>query len=124
MARYTVRIQGEITLPPEGTTTTVDEVADRICKEMAALAYNTRAEQRNAGIYDFSMTVSGVTPQDAVLEGSIVLRTAAHAAMVSTGDWPAPEEWEGFLLQRAVEAVELDEFDAAGHTSGHERIPA
>ena len=58
-------------------------------------------------VFQFTLRTDNESPVDAVLEGTSVIRAAAHAEGFFTQGWPQADEWHAYLKERSVEVVKV-----------------
>jgi hypothetical protein len=96
--RLTVQIVGE---PPEATP----QFAEQIFDELLTLQTQVdMAGPEEPNLYTFWVDVLADGPEQAVVAGGTLVRTAGHAAGGRTHAWPSPDAWPDYVRARQVEA--------------------
>jgi hypothetical protein len=93
-----------------GTDGTYGDFVDRFESELAKLAAHpnlTGSDAEGSLIACAVQVPDAASALDAVLIGTSMMRTAAHAAEALTHDWPRADEWPDWLHQKAIEAHEI-----------------
>ena len=75
-----------------------------------------------SGLFEATVTVEADSPFDALCQGCIIIKTAAHASGGSTGELEVPTEWPSWLHEVSLAADPV--LDDSAESNGEPSEPA
>ena len=108
--KYIVRVGLLIT--PEHVGDDVDAFTDQMMEQLAEL--NDEPDLGGSvasGHFDVSVTVESDAPFDALQQGCLLIKTAAHAAGGTTARLEVPDEWPDWVHEVSLAADPVDSPD-------------
>ncbi len=113
MTLYHVRVG--LLIVPDDETDDIDVFTDKLMDELIAL--NEEADLGGSvasGHFDVSVLVEASAPLDALQLGTVIIKTAAHAAGGHTQGLSVPQDWPGWIHEDSLAAdpVKDDQGDA------------
>lgn len=105
----TYRVRVGLRIIPDHAEDDLDAFTDDMMAQLECLDADADLGGSVAsGAFQAWVTVEAATPLEAVMNGSVTIRTAAHAAGGRTDVWPQPEDWPDWIQTVSIEAEPFD----------------